>query len=151
MPYPLPHREPNLCCDILKIWVIGRQFPEASDYWDGNWLNVVAHCAAEGASVTATGSILHLGELSQWRDALAKMDETVAGTAELPTIEPNLRLELTCDKNTGQVRGKCEITPDHMTQQHVFELGLDQSYLRPLISQCDDILREYPLRDAEPR
>jgi hypothetical protein len=33
----------------LKIWVLGYQFPNQNDYWDGNWLNVVVEVAVSGA------------------------------------------------------------------------------------------------------
>ena len=33
-----------------SFWVHGWQFPEAQDLWDGNWLNVTAHCGQSGAS-----------------------------------------------------------------------------------------------------
>lgn len=48
---------PDLKLQGLQIWVHGRQFPDAADYWDGNWLRVTAHCGESGASVFATGSI----------------------------------------------------------------------------------------------
>jgi hypothetical protein len=30
--------EPDLKLDGFSLWVFGRQFPDANDYWDGNWL-----------------------------------------------------------------------------------------------------------------
>jgi hypothetical protein len=73
------------------------------------------------------------------------MDEIIGGTAELPTIEPSLRLGLTCD-HMGHVQVKCEITPDHVAQTHSFTFDIDQSYLGALVGQCDQILKEYPVR-----
>jgi len=35
---------PDLKLEGLQIWIHGRQFPDAADYWDGNWLRVTAHC-----------------------------------------------------------------------------------------------------------
>jgi hypothetical protein len=57
---------PDLKLEGLQIWVHGMQFPDAADYWDGNWLRVTAHCGGSGASVFATGSIIHLSELDRW-------------------------------------------------------------------------------------
>ena len=54
--------DPDIKIAALKIWVHGRQFEDAQDYWDGNWLRVTAHCGADGGSALAHGSILHLGE-----------------------------------------------------------------------------------------
>ena len=98
--------------------------------------------------MTISGPIIHLGELATLRKELAKMDEIVGGTAELPTMEPNLRLDLKCDR-TGHVQVKCQITPDNVVQTHSFTFDIDQSYLGALVRQCDQILKEYPVRDPQ--
>ena len=144
----IPNREPNLTCGVLKLWINSRQFSDSLDYWDGNWLNAVAHCASEGASVTIGGSFIHLGEIAIFQNELINLDKTLKGKAKLPTIEPNLSLLLECD-NMGHVHGECTITPDHMTQNHSFEFEIDQSYLKHFIKQCGEILSEYPIKDTE--
>jgi hypothetical protein len=48
---------PSVRLAAFHLWVHGRQFPDAQDKWDGNWLNVT-HCGHAGASVWATGAIL---------------------------------------------------------------------------------------------
>jgi len=141
-------REPDLTCGLLKVWVIGRQFPASTDYWDGNWIKVVARCSDEGACVTVRGPIIHLGEISQWRMELTKMDETLAGEAELPTIERNLHLKLSCD-HLGRVQAECLITPDHLNQSHAFRYEMDQSYHKGLVRGCNKILETYPTRDPQ--
>ena len=57
-PSPDELGEPILKVLGFQLWVHGRQFEQATDYEDGNWLRVTAHCGAAGASVWATGSIL---------------------------------------------------------------------------------------------
>src|SRR5262245_58281939 len=47
--------EPDLKLGGFSLWVFGRQFPDANDYWDGNWLNVRARVEAPGALVEAPG------------------------------------------------------------------------------------------------
>jgi hypothetical protein len=148
MAQTLPDSDPDISCGLLNIWVLGRQFPEANDYWDGNWLRIVAHCAGEGAFVTVTGPIIHLREIAAWRRELVKMNELVGGTAELPTLEPNLRLALACDRR-GHVQVECQITPDHMAQSHSFSFEIDQTYLGGVICACDRVLEEYPIRDPD--
>jgi hypothetical protein len=76
------------------------------------------------------------------------MNEVLAGTAELPTLEPELKLTLVCDR-TGHVKATCEITPDNLSQSHSFSYEIDQTHLGPCVRQCDQILREHPIRDPE--
>lgn len=144
----IPQSEPSLSWGILKIWILNRNFPDSSDYWDGNWLNVVAECSDLGASVIITGPIIHLREIEAFRTQLIDLDKTLKGTAELPTLEPNLQLKLTCDK-LGHIAAECHITPDHMSQSHSFEFVIDQTFLKSLIHQCNRILDVYPIRNPE--
>jgi hypothetical protein len=51
---------PDIKLDGLQMWIHGRQFPNEEDYWDGNWLNVTAHCGSQGADVWTSGPILHV-------------------------------------------------------------------------------------------
>ena len=43
--------KPDLRVAGFQLWVHGREFPDAQDEWDGNWLRLTAHCGeAAGAS-----------------------------------------------------------------------------------------------------
>jgi len=137
---------PHLKLEGLQIWVHGRQFPDAHDYWDGNWLRVTAHCGGSGASVFVTGSFIHLGELDRWLIEAQTLQRDLNGEAKLACIEPELSVSLKCI--LGQIAMEVQITPDHMTQRHSFQFGIDQTYLIPLIDQCQSILDEYPIRNS---
>jgi len=47
---------------------------------------------------------------------------------------------------SGQLNLRVEITPDHLQQEHIFEIPIDQSYLPGLIAQCERIAAAYPVR-----
>jgi hypothetical protein len=137
---------PDIEIETLRFWIHSRQFPEAMDFWDGNWVNVTVHCSAEGANVTVEGPILHLPELKAWIDGCQRMYDNLSGRAELNCIEPNLAVEMSADK-TGQVEMEVDITADQMCQAHHFKFTLDQSYLPGLIRGCNKVLEKYPLRE----
>ena len=138
---------PDIKLAGFQLWVHGRQFPDAQDYWDANWLNVTAHCGAEGASVWTSGSILHLGELTQLLSGMKQLYKTLAGEAELPCIEPELHLKLAA-RGLGQIELEVNITPNNMLQEHRFKFAIDQSYLPEAISGCEKVLVAYPVRNA---
>ena len=129
----------------LQIWVHGRQIPEATDYWDGNWLNVTAHCGAMGADVWTSGAIIHLPEIKDWADACEKMYKTLSGDAKLVCMEPELAVEMKMREH-GHISMEVSITPDHRTQEHRFEFEIDQSYLKEMITECHHVLAAYPIR-----
>ena len=138
---------PDLKLEGLQIWVHGRQFPDLHDYWDGNWLQVTAHCGETGASVFATGSIIHLSELDRWRSETEALLKNLNGEAKLNCMEPNLAASLKA-VSLGHITFEVSITPDQMTQRHWFQFSIDQTYLPPLVKQCRAILEAYPIRGS---
>ena len=138
--------EPDIEIAALRIWVHGREFEDAEDYWDGNWLRATAHCAASGASSRAHGSILHLGELVGFLDECAVLHKTLEGKAELSCIEPNLGVELSTSESRGNIDVNVRLTPDHLTQEHLFRFAIDQSYLPGIIKGIRKVLESFPVR-----
>ena len=135
----------------FQLWVHSRQFPEATDYWDGNWLNVTVHCGASGSSVWATGAILDIVAIARWGTQLESLYRTLTGEAVLASDEPNLEVRVTSTDTSGHVLLRVEITPDHMTQEHMFGFATDQSYLPGVIGGCRTIVENYPIRDLARR
>ncbi len=129
----------------FRLWVHGRQFPEAQDYWDANWLNVSACCEAPGAIAWAAGPILMTVDLERWRSECERME----GEATLRSYEPNLRVHVRPVDRLGHLSMRVEITPDHLEQQHAFEFGIDQTFLPGIVLQCGAILEEFPVREPE--
>jgi hypothetical protein len=145
----MPTREPDLnIANHLSLWVHGRERPNAADYWDGNWLNVMVRVEANGATVETSGPILRNNELADFCKGLEELQSTLTGEVRLVCIEPNLGITFT-GNGLGHIAANISITPDHLTQTHQFTFALDQTYVRPLIAACKDILARYPIRDAE--
>jgi hypothetical protein len=134
----------------LKIWIYGRQFPDARDYWDGNWLRATAECMGDGSVVKVQGNFIHLGELHRWKEKLEEFQKSLAGRVELPTMEPNLKLEFDGGRpTTGHFECKLSIAGDHIAERHEYRFASDQSYLPKLITQLAGVLREYPIREPK--
>ncbi|WP_035547046.1 hypothetical protein [Burkholderia sp. 9120] len=140
--------EPSLQIGRLKLWVHGRQFPLAQDYWDGNWLQVTALCGSASSTVSTVGPIVHLGELVQLLEECERLYESLSGIAKLDCMEPNLGVTLTA-KTSGHVDVRIHITPNHMLEKHEFTESFDQTFLPAIIAQCREILIEHPLRKPE--
>ena len=140
-----PLGAPDLQIAGLRLWVHGRQFPMADDYWDGNWLQVTVHCAAPGAHVWVTGPILHVPEIAQFLRGVEAIHASLQGEAILPCMEPELAVTLTAER-LGHITLVVAITPDHLAQTHRFTFIIDQSYLPPVIDSCRAILRQYPIK-----
>jgi hypothetical protein len=144
--------EPDLRVDGFQLWIHGYQFPACTDYWDGNWLRVTAHCGALGASVWATGAILMNTDLRHWAEQCDALRTGGAHVAELAPLEPELKVLVKARDQLGHFVVTVQITPDHMTQGHTFEFDIDQTYLPAIAEKCRTIVRAYPVRgEAENR
>jgi len=142
--------EPDLRFCGLSLYVDRRQFPDASDYWDGNWLMIRVRMETLGALVECAGPILMTADIERFRDQLKAMADTLAGEATLAGLEPELNMTLKM-KQRGHVVGVVEITPDHLNQQHRFQVEADQSYLPALILSCNTILSRFPVINTSER
>ena len=141
--------ESDLTLGGLRLWVHGREFEDASDYWDGNWLRVSMRCEYPGAQVSLDGPVLHLGDLRSFLSQVEELHATFHGSAQLACIEPNLQVGLVID-GKGRVRVTIDITPNHLQQNHRFVDELDQTHLRPVMAACRTILSRYPIRGDAP-
>ena len=142
---PAEDRPADLAVGCLRLWVLGRQFEQTEDFWDGNWLAVEAEASAAGALVRTCGPLVHLSELERFEDECRRLHETLDGQAELVCMEPNIRVRLQ-SKGLGHLRCEVFITPDHMTQRHEFIGELDQTHLPAIIHAIQDVLRRLPVR-----
>lgn len=143
--------QPDVEIGPLRIWVHGRQFPDAVDAWDGNWLNVTAHCMARGVSVTVTGPFLDTVSFSRFGDQLQELYRSLAGKAKLESVEPHLVAHVLGSGQTGRMELGVELTPDNVAQGHWFKFEIDQSYLPAVIAACTAVVRRYPVREGEKR
>lgn len=132
----------------FRLWIHGRQFEQASDYWDGNWLNVTARVDSVTSHVSASGSFVHLSELAGLLRGCEQVYTSLKGRAELDCMEPNLFIALE-GTGAGGVNIEIRITPDHMRESHRYLTSFDQTYLPPIIAACRRIFDKYPIREAE--
>lgn len=141
---PLSAADPDLQFFGFSLWIDRRQFPDARDYWDGNWLMVRARMQASLAVVRCEGPILMTADIARFRNELVAMADTLAGDATLKPLEPGLSIVLTM-QDGGHMLCVIEMTPDHLSQYHRFKVEADQSYLPALIASCDAILSRFPV------
>lgn len=139
-------KDPDFCIGGFALWISGRQFPESDEYWDGNWLDVIARCSSNSSMVQAAGAFVHLSELHDFLEGCKEIYDTLSGVAKLECMEPNLGLKIEMEK-TGHLQLTVSITPDNLTEDHSFLFALDQSHLPPLIKSLEKIFDLYPIQN----
>ncbi len=124
----------------------GRQFPDATDQWDGNWLRVTVQVRDLNAQAWISSSILTTTDLAAWRSRCESFLSGGASRASLEPLEPELEVTMRETDQVAHLEMCVDATPDHLRQEHRFRIEIDQSYLLGLISELGVILGEFPLR-----
>lgn len=132
----------------LKLWIHGRQFPNATDFWDGNWLRVTAILSTPRSMVRTEGPIIHLREIYALKSECEKLYETLSGNAKLSCLEPNLSVNIVAGTG-GHMEVEVSVVPDQFTERHEYKATSDQTYLPRIIRACETILEQYPIREPE--
>ena len=130
----------------FHLWIHRRQFEDAMDRWDGNWLIVTAQVTGPGAAVTVTGPILEAEDLKRFRDEVARLLRLQAGDALLASAEPNLLIRIAPAGAPGRVRVRVDLSADPGAQGHWFGTTIDHGVLTGLLVQLEEIVEAYPVR-----
>lgn len=130
----------------FQLWVHGRQYPEAQDADDGNWLRISGHCGASGASVWIQGPVLMVTDLKRFGLECQQMFDGNTDRATLDSYEPELRVTLLRSDRHGHIRANVEMTPEHLSQTHHMRFEIDQTYLPAYAERCAAVVHSYPVR-----
>jgi hypothetical protein len=149
-PARAPVQAPAIELGDFQLTVHRREFPDAQDRWDGNWLHVTAQCAQAGAIVATGGPILETADLQRFRDQLAAVTASQVEEAVLSGAEPNIVVRVAPAEGLGLVRVRVELTPEPQSQGHWFACAIDPSYLAEAIRQLDAVLAAFPVRGRAP-
>jgi hypothetical protein len=131
--------------EYVRVTLTGRSIPQATDYWDGNWLGADVEVHAGGFSGRFP-AYFRVEEVQSFRDQVASLHQTLSGTATFEPMEEQLRLRLEGDgKGHIDVEGQARdvVRTGNML---TFELSLDQTYLPELVRSLDQTLTAFPVR-----
>jgi hypothetical protein len=128
----------------LRVWVHGRQYPDAQTFWDGNWWRTTILCSSENSSVKVSGDVLHGSEVGSWLTELEQVREGHESSAHMDTMEPYLEVEIR-PETYQRFSVRVNITPDHVFEKHYFEFWCMSDEIDKLIAGCRHALQQFPL------
>ena len=130
---------------FVRLHFSHRAYPEAQDYWDGNW--VVTHIQAETAGFKADFTDqVHLGDVVRFYEQVLTMYTTLSGEATLAMLEEFLIVTGHMNTRGGLNWSALIAQPFRRSTQLRFEFQSDQSYLPHLIQQLESTLVEFGVR-----
>ena len=69
------HQPHTLALAGFRLSVLGREFHDSHDTWDGNWLQVEAECTADGATARLTGPFVRVDEIVRLASAFEALSD----------------------------------------------------------------------------
>lgn len=133
---------PNLKVSGFQFWVHGRDFPDAQDYHDGNWLKMTAYC---GPDAWVAGSYITAIEIQGWLKTCEALVDNPKGTSVLEFLEPELYVRMEA-KSHGRIEMEVTISHQPYDQPHKSSYELEQTDLTVMIQNLKTIVEKYPIR-----
>jgi len=130
--------------DHLAIEVLSRAYPDAEDYWDGNWLSVTVRMQA-GAFRGEYQAMVRADELAQLREGLANLHAVLQGTATLESREGVLAMRVEGDGHGHFVADCTARDQPGIGNTLQFALRFDQTDLPPVLASLDAVLARFPV------
>jgi hypothetical protein len=128
----------------LSLRPLRRSYPNAEDFWEGNWLKVAVAVRA-GAFQGAFEADLRSDELQEFLAQLQALPGAAEGRAALQSAEGWVTVRLALDQR-GRLDGTCEVQDDPaMGSSLRFTLGLEPALLAPMLAALAGILEAFPV------
>jgi hypothetical protein len=128
----------------LSLRPLRRSYPDAEDFWEGNWLKVAVEVRA-GAFHGAFEADLRGDELQAFFEQLQALQGAAEGKAALQSAEGWVTVRLVLDQR-GRLDGTCEIQDDPaMGSSLRFTLGSEPAQLAPMLAALAGILEAFPV------
>lgn len=131
--------------DYLEIGVLNYAYPEANDAYDKNWLNVIIQVKAGAFSGKFDAYFQTADFIGLWHQ-LKELYNDLGKQFKFSTLEDQLTMDF-----TGDELGHININVRAQDQAGVgnileFDLNIDQTDVKVLIDQLNEIIREYPFK-----
>jgi hypothetical protein len=130
--------------EYLTLTVHGRNIPDATDYWDGNFLWCTAEVVA-GAFRGSLSNVLRNEDLARFLTRVEELYRRLDGEALLDTLDGWLDLRLIGD-GRGHVEARGQLCDDPVHGNTLeFRLYFDQTLLPPIMGQLRAALERFPV------
>lgn len=132
--------------EYLVIYVINREYPQSSDYWDGNWVKSIINVSIGGFTGKVKAS-LRSEEFVEFMNELSKLYEKISGQAHFTTMEQWLSITVIGD-GLGHFEAQCKLSdnaPAGGGNTLYFTLHFDQTFVPGIIADLNRIITAFPV------
>lgn len=135
----------SMASAYLSVEVTRRAYPDAEDYWDGNWVHATVRVRA-GAFRGEYDALLRTDEIASFHEQLVPLHAVLNGTARFESMEAWLEVEVVAD-GRGHFVAKCVARDDAgIGNTLAFELSFDQTELGPVLDSMAAVVEAFPVK-----
>ncbi len=136
--------------DYFRVDVLSYEYPEATEFYDQNWLNVQIRAQDQASRAGVKGAYLLTFELRDLADGARQLLAERTSEYTLTTVEPILNLSLQKCDELGHYRAEIRLQTEfdrHRSSQsiHEYRFVIDQTDLRIMEAQIQKLLQVYPV------
>jgi hypothetical protein len=134
------------------LQAVGREFPDISDYWDGNWILFAVSLIMPGLSVEITDPCIRVDELEVFLLELRSFSLGHVNAVESSFQEPVVSIGIQApDPGEEDLLARIEINvfTDDGVAGTIAEMDLSHDNLDQFIRGIEEILRDYPVLARE--
>ena len=119
----------------LSLNILGYSYPDATNSFDADWLDVQVKCHTEYADISFSGVYLPYTQLVQFGDDVERVYKGQTNVARFEPMEPSVIIELKKFGSLGGIVFSLELEPVlGGAERYVFEFQIDQSFLPEVVS-----------------
>jgi hypothetical protein len=131
--------------DFLKLKILKYAYPEAADEYDSNWLDAKVKIKA-GAFSGEYRAYFQTSDFLFLKEKLTFLYHKLDGSFTFTTLEQQLQMNFVGD-GLGHISIDCKAQDDAGNGNiFEFELCIDQTEIKNLFIQLDEIIKTFPVR-----
>lgn len=130
--------------NLIKIEIVGLQYPSADDHWDRNWLTCIVYVKA-GVFAGKFRANLMTTDFELFKRGMIKLYDKLDGVATFYTLESQVDIKIIGD-GIGHLEAQCEVMDNvGFGNKLNFKINFDQTQIQGIINQLEKITNEFPI------
>lgn len=131
--------------DFLAVQVQRRSHPQATDFWDGNWLAARVEVGA-GRFHGTFGADFRTTEFREFEAALSRLHRLLEGDAAFETMEQQVKILVRGD-GLGHFEARCTVLDEPGIGNRLeFVLSFDQTEIPEIVRGLSSVSEAFPTR-----
>ena len=130
--------------NLIRIDILGLNYPNAEDDWDRNWLKSIISAKAGAFSGNFKADLMTT-DFETFKNELTNLYDKLKGIATFNTLESQVDIKITGD-GIGHLKAKCEVM-DYagIGNKLEFEIDFDQTQIPKIVNQLENIITKFPV------